>query len=175
TGTVTTSGERPQLVFQDPSSSLNPSHSLRTILTEVLRNQGGAIKLQHKSNELLAAVGLPPETYAKRFPHQLSGGQRQRVAIARSLAANPRLLIADEAVSALDAPLRIEILRLLDRLRQERQLGLLFISHDLHLVAEWADLVLIMDAGRIVEQGPAQSILQDPQSELGRQLVRAAY
>ncbi|MEM1359034.1 MAG: ATP-binding cassette domain-containing protein, partial [Bacteroidota bacterium] len=79
TGTVTTSGERPQLVFQDPSSSLNPSHSLRTILTEVLRNQGGAIKLQHKSNELLAAVGLPPETYAKRFPHQLSGGQRQRV------------------------------------------------------------------------------------------------
>lgn len=176
-GTFAVASGRPQLVFQDPSSSLNPSHSLRTILMEVLQVQAGATskqELQQKSDQLLETVGLPPASFAKRLPHQLSGGQRQRVAIARSLAADPQLLIADEAVSALDAPLRKEILRLLDRLRRDRQLGLLFISHDLHLVAEWADRVLIMDNGRIVEEGPAKNILQQPQSKLGRQLVAAA-
>ncbi|MEO0732545.1 MAG: ATP-binding cassette domain-containing protein, partial [Bacteroidota bacterium] len=132
-GQVVTVG-RPQLIFQDPFSSLNPQHTVRRILDEVLRQHPA----KESAEELLAAVGLPPETYAGRLPVALSGGQRQRVAIARSLAASPELLIADEAVSALDAPLRAEVLALLDHLRRERGLGLLFISHDLRLVAEWA-------------------------------------
>ncbi|MEL7161061.1 MAG: dipeptide/oligopeptide/nickel ABC transporter ATP-binding protein, partial [Bacteroidota bacterium] len=170
---VTTAG-RPQLVFQDPFSSLNPAHTVRRIITEVLRlhkTLTDKAQLHQQADELLTAVGLSPTAFGDRLPAALSGGQRQRVAIARSLAAKPELLIADEAVSALDAPLRAEVLALLDRLRGERQLGLLFISHDLRLVADWADRVLIMDEGRIVESGPASEVLRAPASDLGRRLA----
>ncbi len=165
-----------QMVFQDPFSSLNPAHTVREAILEVLRITWR--ESSHRANRLeaerlLAEVGLPAETFANRKPAALSGGQRQRVAIARALAGAPEIMIADESVSALDAPLRHEVLGLLDRLRQEHHFGLLFISHDLGLVAEWADRVLIMEAGSIVEQGPAATVFRAPQSEMGRRLVAA--
>jgi peptide/nickel transport system ATP-binding protein len=159
-----------QLVFQDPFSSLNPSHSLKRILEEVLRLR----KYENQTaEELLAAVGLGGEGFAQRKPSQLSGGQRQRVAIARALAARPTLLIADEAVSALDVPLRADILDLLDHIRQEKGIGLLFITHDLRLVAERADRVLIMEDGLVVEEGNAKEVCRNPKSDLGRALMEA--
>ncbi|SEP56321.1 ATP-binding cassette domain-containing protein [Neolewinella agarilytica] len=156
-----------QLVFQDPFSSLNPSHTVLTALREVL--QLG--RSQDTAESLLAAVGLPATEYGERLPAALSGGQRQRVAIAKALAAGPGLLIADEAVSALDVPLRKDILALLNTIRQERNIGLLFISHDLKLVAQYADRVLVMEAGQIVEEGPAGQVLAKPESEMGKRLV----
>lgn len=158
-----------QLIFQDPFSSLNPSHTVLTALREVLRIGGS----QDTAEDLLASVGLPAPEYGDRSPTALSGGQRQRVAIAKALAAGPGLLIADEAVSALDVPLRIDILALLNTIRKERNIGLLFISHDLKLVAQYADRVLIMDEGQIVEEGLASQVLAKPESEMGKRLVAA--
>jgi len=174
-GTVTYPGN-PQLIFQDPFSSLNPRFKVATTLGEVLRRQQprpNSQLLLQQTKDLLQAVGLPAAEFMDRLPEQLSGGQRQRVAIARALAAQPKLLIADEAVSALDAPLRIEVLTLLNQLRKTSGFGLLFISHDLDLVAEWADRVLIMDGGQIVEAGKAKDILGTPTSEMGKRLVAA--
>lgn len=165
-----------QLVFQDPFSSLNPAHSVIRCLTEVLRVASPALKAsgrQEEAERLLASVGLPPAEYGSRRPADLSGGQRQRVAIARALAGRPAVLIADEAVSALDAPLRCDVLDLLDDIRSKQQLGLLFISHDLGLVAGRADRVIIMDQGRIVETGSPKKVLADPVSEIGKQLKKA--
>jgi peptide/nickel transport system ATP-binding protein len=165
-----------QLVFQDPFSSLNPSHSIRRAITEVLRiSLPGKQKVtyQQEAGRLLDQVGLAAAAFGDRKPRELSGGQRQRVAIARALAANPSVLIADEAVSALDAPLRKDILDLLDGLRKEQGIALLFISHDLQLVAERADRVIIMDRGRIAEQGPATRVFSAPASEMGKRLVEA--
>lgn len=170
-GRITVAGDRrPQLIFQDPFGSLNPAHTVGRAIAEVLRaNPGG----DQSAADLLAAVQLPAAAFAGRRPAALSGGQRQRVAIARALAAQPAVLVADEAVSALDAPLRRDVLDLLDGLRQERQLGLLFITHDLRLVADRADRVLIMDGGRVVEEGRPGEVFADPQSEMGRRLVAA--
>ena len=168
-GSILGSGRgRTQLIFQDPFSSLNPRHTVRTTLEEVLRIYPNS---SLSADGLLNAVGLPPVAYADRRPGQLSGGQRQRVAIARALAASPELLIADEAVSALDAPLRAGVLDLLDDLRRRNGFGLLFISHDLRLVRERADRVLIMDGGVIVEQGTPAAVFARSQSALGRRLV----
>lgn len=170
-GTISGLGEgSTQLIFQDPFSSLNPRHTLRTILREVLRLHP---KTKHTVEGLLASVGLPAEEFAGRLPAELSGGQRQRVAIARALAADPQLLVADEAVSALDVPLRAEILDLLDVIRREEGIGLLFITHDLRLVRERADRVLIMDNGQIVEEGSAAGVMDNPQSAMAKAL-RAA-
>ncbi len=156
-----------QLVFQDPFSSLNPSHTVLTALREVLKLG----KSQDTAESLLTAVGLPASVYGQRLPAALSGGQRQRVAIAKALAAGPGLLIADEAVSALDVPLRKDVLALLNTIRAERNIGLLFISHDLKLVAQYADRVLVMEEGQIVEEGPASQVLSKPKSEMGKRLV----
>jgi len=169
-------GGNVQLVFQDPFSSLNPAHTIRRTLMEVLRvHLPGKKKATYYSEagRLLDEVGLLASLYADRKPSALSGGQRQRVAIARALAANPTVLIADEAVSALDAPLRRDILDLLDDIRREQGIALLFISHDLALVAERADRVLIMDGGEIVESGLAKEVFAEPVSEMGRRLVAA--
>lgn len=165
-----------QMVFQDPFSSLNPAHTVLRSIVEVLRvvlPSAGKITLTEEAGRLLEEVGLPPEVYGSRKPAELSGGQRQRVAIARALAGRPAVLIADEAVSALDAPLRRDVLDLLDQIRQSQRLGLLFISHDLGLVADRADRVLIMDAGRIVEAGPPAEVLSVPKSEMGKRLQQA--
>ncbi len=167
-GTIEVPERGAQLVFQDPFSSLNPKLTVQQTLEEVLRLRPTA---RHTCGALLQAVGLPAATFAGRLPGQLSGGQRQRVAIARALAADPVLLIADEAVSALDAPLRAEVLNLLDRLRQQYHIGLLFISHDLNLVKDRADRVLIMDNGKIVEAGATAKVFAQPQAALTRKLL----
>lgn len=147
-------GGKVQLVFQDPFSSLNPRHTLRRALAEVIRvNRITATDTRSPDTlitDLLHRVGLPPETFADRLPEALSGGQRQRLAIARALAAKPTVLVADEAVSALDAPLRREVLELLDGLRRSQGLGLVFITHDMDLVAKYADLVVRMREGEVV-------------------------
>lgn len=164
-----------QMVFQDPFSSLNPAHSIARSLLEVLRIHHPTEDKswqRAEAEKLLQAVGLPPAEYADRKPDALSGGQRQRVAIARALAGKPTVLVADEAVSALDVPLQEDILDLLDQLRRNLGISLVFISHDLALVADRADRVLIMDAGRIVESGPAAAVLANPASEMGKRLVR---
>ncbi|WP_020569986.1 ATP-binding cassette domain-containing protein [Neolewinella persica] len=168
---------RVQLVFQDPFSSLNPAHTILRSIIEVLRVAMPGRKratYQDEAGRLLQEVGLSPAIYANRSPNALSGGQRQRVAIARALAGRPTILIADEAVSALDAPLRRDVLDLLQNICREQQIGLLFISHDLGLVAERADRVIIMDQGQIVETGPAATVFRQPASEMGKRLLAAA-
>ena len=155
---------------------MNPAHSVRQSVVEAIRVRlagKSAITYNEEAGRLLDQVGLSAAKFADRKPDALSGGQRQRVAIARALAANPTVLIADEAVSALDAPLRQDILGLLDALRKEHGIALVFISHDLKLVAEWADRVIIMDRGRIVEEGMADRVFQAPASEMGQRLVAA--
>lgn len=167
---------RVQLVFQDPFSSLNPAHSILRSITEVLRvAMPGRKKVTYRdeAERLLQEVGLSPMIYAKRSPSTLSGGQRQRVAIARALAGRPTVLIADEAVSALDAPLRRDVLDLLQEICREQKIGLLFISHDLGLVAERADRVIIMDKGQVVEIGTAATVFRQPTSEMGKRLLAA--
>ena len=172
-GDVATTGNI-QLIPQDPGASLNPRHRLRTILTEVLHLDPDLPRRDRPArvDALLHRVGLPPADYRDRYPHELSGGQRQRVAIARALAARPAILIADESVSGLDEVLRDEMLRLLTDLCREDRLALLFITHDVRLARDHADRVLLMEAGRIVERGPARAVLTTPTSGLGKSLVR---
>ena len=152
-----------QMIFQDPWSSLNPRMRVGEAIVEPLvahrLPRGGQRKV--RLGELIAQVGLS-ESIARRFPHELSGGQRQRVAIARALATEPRLLIADEPVSALDVSVQAEILNLLSTLQERLALTLLFISHDLALVEHLADRVMVLYLGRIVEQGPREAIFDTP-------------
>ena len=170
-------GGNVQLIFQDPFGSLNPAHTVRTAIREILRANAPEQPTDQAPptvETLLTAVHLPPADFADRYPDELSGGQRQRVAIARALAARPTVLIADEAVSALDAPLRREILDLLDELRRKHSLALLFITHDLALVADRADWVYLMDGGRIVEERTPEGLFAGAESAVGRALVAAA-
>ena len=162
------------VVFQDPYASLDPRMRVAEIVAEPLRIHGiGDAASRHaKAGELLTAVGLDPDMGA-RGPHQFSGGQRQRIAIARALACDPDLLVCDEAVSALDAHHRREILALLATLKRERGLALLFVTHDLSAAAAVAERIAVLDAGRIVEIGDATDVLRDPQHAHTRALVEA--
>ncbi len=162
------------VVFQDPYASLDPRMRVADIVAEPLRIHGiGDAASRHaKAGELLAAVGLDPDMGA-RWPHQFSGGQRQRIAIARALACDPDLLVCDEAVSALDAHHRREILTLLATLKRERGLALLFVTHDLAAAAAVAERIAVLDAGRIVEIGDAAEVLRAPQHAHTRALVAA--
>ena len=148
---------RIQMVFQDPYSSLNPRQRVGTAIGEVLRVH----RLRGRVDELLAMVGLSP-AYAERYPHELSGGQRQRVSIARALAAEPAVLVLDEAVSALDVSVRAEVMNLLVRLRDELGLGYVFISHDLSMVRHISTRIAVMYLGRTVEVGPWDRVLDEP-------------
>jgi peptide/nickel transport system ATP-binding protein len=157
-----------QLVLQDPSGALNPRHTVYESVAEGLRVHklvAGSAKTEAELvADALASAGLrPPEALFLRYPHELSGGQRQRVLIAGALAVQPRLLIADEPVSSLDASIRGEILALLLRLREELGLGVLVVTHDLGLAWNIADRIAVMYLGRVVEAGPTEDVLTSPQ------------
>jgi ABC-type glutathione transport system ATPase component len=168
---------RVQMVFQDPFASLNPARRVHHHLARPLLLHGQATPrdLDDRVRSLLSSVGLEPAAeIARRFPHELSGGQRQRVALARSLAAAPRLLVADEPTSMLDASLRAELLALLRRLARDRGLGVLLITHDLASAAAIADRVLVLHRGHVVEQGPIATTLRAPTHAYTHELLDAA-
>ena len=200
----------PQMVFQDPFSSLNPAHTVGWILEEALRARkcsaadldltdfqegnssatasdgkrssesvgADSSPLNHAQRqkvvlEMLSRVGLS-EGYAKRYPYELSGGQRQRVSIAAAVITRPRFVIADEPVSALDVTIQAQILHLLDDLKDHYRLSYLFISHDLNVIYQICNKVLVMQGGRIVEKGGVEQVYRSPQHEYTKALLKAA-
>jgi peptide/nickel transport system ATP-binding protein len=165
-----------QMVFQDPYAALNPLHTVEYAVMRPAENFLGmsAHAARDRVHELLDVVGLTPSTqYAPKLPHQLSGGQHQRVVIARALACNPQLLIADEPVSMLDVSLRADVLDLLARLRLERGLSLLYITHDLLSARVVTDELLVLNKGKIVETGPTVRVLRQPRDAYTRELLAA--
>ena len=159
-------GKEMAMIFQDPMTSLNPTLRIRTQITEVLDRHYGYSKddARKRAVELLEEVQIPRA--AERlddYPHRFSGGMRQRVMIAIAIACNPKLLIADEPTTALDVTVQAEILDLLDELRQEHEMGMIIITHDMGVIAETADEVAVMYAGRVVERAPLQSLLEAPE------------
>ncbi len=191
-GTVTLDGEaigqgrratkryrsRVQMVFQDPFSSLNPALTIRHQLTRPLRIHGivhEAVEEERELLRLMESVNLSPaKTILAKYPHELSGGQRQRVAIARALAPRPEVLIADEPVSMLDVSIRLEILQLLNDLKLERNLAVLYITHDLATARHFSSQIVVMRAGRVVERGPSDAVILNPIHPYTQFLVRAA-
>ena len=162
-----------QMVFQDPFASLNPQMCLADQVAEPLLNFGvSAAERQTRVTELFDRVGLP-RSFLRRFPHELSGGQRQRVAIARALALKPKLIVADEAVSALDVSVQAQVLNLMMELQAELGLSYLFISHDMAVVERVSHDVAVMYLGRIVEKGPRAAIFENPQHPYTQALMRA--
>jgi peptide/nickel transport system ATP-binding protein len=161
-----------QMVFQDPYSTLNPRHSVRRSLHEAIRTSGRFTEseLDARVGELLREVGLP-ESYAERRPSSLSGGERQRVAIARSLSVNPKILVCDEPVSALDVSVQAQILNLFKRLQQELGLSYLFITHDLAVVRQVAERIYVLYLGEIVEQGSAEEVIGRPKHPYTKRLI----
>ncbi len=160
-----------QLVLQDPTGSLNPRHSIYEAVAEGPRVHGLKDESQRVARALSQAGLRPPERFLLRYPHQLSGGQRQRVVIAGALALDPKVIIADEPVSSLDASVRGEILALLLKLRDELGLSLLVVTHDLGLAWNIADRIVVMYLGRVVEQGTTEEVLHRPQHPYTRALL----
>ena len=164
-----------QMVFQDPYASLNPRFTVFSTLAEALRCRHPLLKgseLQDRVATWLETVGLQPR-HMRRYPHEFSGGQRQRIAIARALAPEPRIVIADEPVSALDVSIQSQILNLLSDLQAQLGLTMLFISHDLAVVRHVSDQIAVMHRGRIVEQGSADEVFNAPRDPYTRQLLDA--
>jgi peptide/nickel transport system ATP-binding protein len=164
-----------QVVFQDPFSSLNPRHNVVEIVTAPLRYQGLSPRKDGPRlvKELMERVGLNPD-HSGRYPHQFSGGQAQRIGIARALAVSPRVVICDEAVSALDVSVQAQVIDLLQDLQRDLGLSYVFIAHDLAVVRNIADRVAVMSAGHIVEAGTREQIFHDPQHDYTRRLLAAA-
>jgi peptide/nickel transport system ATP-binding protein len=167
---------RVQMVFQDPYSALNPVHTVEYTLMRPCQNflgmSGG--QARRRAGELLQTVGLTPAAqFAEKLPHQLSGGQRQRVLIARALACEPQLIVADEPVSMLDVSLRAGVLSLLADLREQRGLSLLYITHDLLSARVITDEILVLAHGQVVEQGPTKQVMQHPRHDYTKQLLAA--
>jgi len=163
-----------QMIFQDPYASLNPRKRVGQIVGEPLRLQGRASgeELRRAVHELLERVGLAPEHYG-RYPHEFSGGQRQRIGIARALALRPKLIVADEPVSALDVSIRAQILALLAELQQDFGLTYVFVAHDIGVVRHVSDRIAVMHEGRIVEQGPADEVCERPSDPYTKSLLAA--
>jgi microcin C transport system ATP-binding protein len=164
------------IIFQEPMTSLNPLHTIEMQIGEVLRlhNDIGSRMVRERTLELLTQVGIPdPETRLGSYPHQLSGGQRQRVMIAMALANEPDLLIADEPTTALDVTVQAQILALLADIRKRLGMSLLFITHDLGIVRRIADVVCVMNGGKIVEQGPVEQVFTAPKHPYTRALLAA--
>ena len=161
-----------QIVFQDPYGSLNPRKKVGTIIEEpvVINRKESAAERRERAEAMMARVGLRPEHYA-RYPHMFSGGQRQRIAVARALMLRPRMLVADEPVSALDVSIQAQVLNLLMDLQEELDLAYLFISHDLSVVRLIADEVMVMYLGRPVEQGAREAIFERPAHPYTRALL----
>jgi oligopeptide/dipeptide ABC transporter ATP-binding protein len=165
-----------QMVFQDPFASLNPVHTVAYHLERPLLRHGRATgaDLKPRVHALLESVGLTPaESFAHRYPHELSGGQRQRVAVARALAVEPDVIIADEPTSMLDVSTRRGVLQLLRGLTRERGIGILFITHDLASARHLADRILVLYAGRVVESGRTSEVLASPRHPYTRLLLSA--
>jgi peptide/nickel transport system ATP-binding protein len=164
-----------QIIFQDPYAALNPRIKIGDAIKEpmlVHHIASGSADLEKKMEHLLEAVQLPKNAKDK-YPHEFSGGQRQRICIARALAVNPRLIICDESVSALDVKIQAQILRLLKTLQAESQLTYLFITHDLNVVRSVSDRIMVMEQGRIVESGNTERIMLHPQEDYTKRLLAA--
>jgi oligopeptide transport system ATP-binding protein len=163
-----------QMVFQDPFASLNPRMKVGEIVGEglLIHGMGSAAEQKQKMLQMLLRVGLSAED-ALKYPHQFSGGQRQRIGIARALVLNPKVVVCDEPVSALDVSVQAQILLLLKQLQQEMGLSYIFISHDLRVVRHVADDIVVMHKGKIVEQGNVESVYNAPQQAYTQQLLSA--
>jgi oligopeptide/dipeptide ABC transporter ATP-binding protein len=166
---------RMQMIYQDPYESLDPRFRVRQAVEEPMLVHGiGDTKAERRERVIDAmrrAELSPPELYLERYPHELSGGQRQRVSIAASLVLGPELLVADEPVSMLDVSVRAGVLSLLDRLRRRGDIGILMITHDLSTAAHFADRIVVMYLGRIVEEGPAREVVRNPQHPYTKALL----
>ena len=164
-----------QMVFQSPAESFNPRKTLGSSIIESLINNGMKRKeAWAKGEKLLTLCGLNP-TYMKRYPHQVSGGECQRAAIARALAINPSVLICDEATSALDVTVQGQIIQLLKKLSKEFEMSYLFICHDLALVQQFCDHVIVMNNGKLVEQGTPDEVIKNPKKEYTKILVNSVF
>jgi peptide/nickel transport system ATP-binding protein len=165
-----------QMVFQDPYSSLNPTKTIGYILSRPLANYRGmrGAAAQEKAMELLETVALTPASrFFNRFAYQLSGGQRQRVVIARALAVEPELIIADEPISSLDVSIRAEVLELLNQLVHGSDVGILYITHDLLSARMLSDEVIVLNRGQVVEHGPSLEVIRNPKDDYTRLLLDA--
>jgi ABC-type glutathione transport system ATPase component len=163
-----------QVVFQNPHSALDPRHTIRTALAEPFQVQTKlrGIELERRIESLLDIVSLP-KAFKYRYPHELSGGQKQRICIARAVALEPRLLVLDEPTSALDVSVQAQIITFLQELRQRLNLTYLFISHNLAVVRHVCDHVIVMNRGKVLENGTTEAVFAQPENEYTRQLIQS--